>query len=410
MKILFLSHYFPPEVNAPAVRTYEHSREWVRLGHEVHVVTCVPNHPHGRPYPGYRRSLWVQRELLDGIHVHRVWTYLAANQGFLRRTLSYVSYMSSAPLACLEVGRPDVLVATSPQFFCACAGLLAARTLRCPWVFELRDLWPASIAAVGAVRNGAVLRLLGALEMGLYRKADHIVALTEAFRDELVGRGVRERKLSVIANGIDPQHWAGTDRGAARKELGMDSRFVVSYVGTLGMAHRLGTVLEAAELLRDEHDLHFFLVGDGAERERLVAMARRRGLQHVSIVGQVPRHKARLYVAASDAALVVLRRHETFKTVIPSKIFEAMAARVPIVLGVEGEAQQVVERTGAGVCVEPENSEALAAAIMRLKLDPALCRRFGDNGRRAVCRDFNRQALARRMLSVLEAVAQEGRT
>jgi len=405
MRILFLSHYFPPEVNAPATRTYEHCRQWVRMGHEVHVVTCVPNHPRGRPYAGYRRSLSVQRELMDGIRVHRVWTYMAANRGLVRRTLGYVSYMFTAPLACLGIGRPDVLVASSPQFFCACAGLLAAGMLRCPWVFELRDLWPASIAAVGAVRNRAALRVLHALELSLYRRASHVVALTEAFRQDLLSRGVPASKVSVVTNGVAPEDWARIGRQAARRRLGMDSRFVVSYVGTLGMAHRLETVLKAAELLREEPEVHFLLVGDGAERQRLLDMKRRRGLHRVSIVGQVPRHEARLYLAASDAALVVLRRHETFRTVIPSKLFEAMAARVPIVLAVEGEARRVVERAGAGLCVEPENAEALAAAIRRLKSDPALRRRLGESGRRAVCTEFNRHALARRMLGILETLA-----
>jgi hypothetical protein len=160
VRILVFSHYFPPEVTAAAVRTYEHGREWVRAGHDVQVVTCVPNHPRGEVYAGYHSRWQVQREEVDGMHVHRVWTYLAANKGFLKRTLGYVSYMLSAPLAALQLPRPDVIVATSPQFFCACAGCVAAKLLRSPWVFEVRDLWPESIVAVGAMRTRAGIGLL----------------------------------------------------------------------------------------------------------------------------------------------------------------------------------------------------------------------------------------------------------
>ncbi len=406
MRILFFTHYFPPEVNAPAVRTHQHCRRWVREGHEVHVVTCVPNHPRGEVFEGYRSRLRTQREKLDGIHVHRVWTYVAPNRGFLRRTLGYLSYMFSAPLAARRVPRPDVVVATSPQLFCAWAGLLASRLVRRPWVLELRDLWPASIEAVGAIRNRAVIKSLERLELCLYGAADAVVALTEAFRVDLVRRGVDAAKIEVVTNGIGPDAWNGVSRDQAREALGLPrDRFLVSYVGTHGMAHGLETLLEVADILRDVEELHFLTVGDGAEYGRLQRLRSEKQLDNLTMVGQVPREQARLYLHASDVSAVLLRRSDLFRTVIPSKVFEAMAVGNGVLLTVDGEARAIVEGAGAGVFVEPENPTALAQAVKELMDSPADLRAMGENGRRAVRSRFNRAFLARKMLRVLDAVA-----
>ncbi len=406
MRILFLSHYFPPEVNAPAVRTHEHCREWVRMGHEVHVVTCMPNHPHGRVYDGYRNRFEAPCEVIDGIRVHRVWTYVAANRGFVRRTLGYFSFMLSAPFRCLRIPQPDVIVATSPQFFCACAGHIVSRLLHRPWVFELRDLWPESIVAVGALRNAAAIAVLESVERRLYEDAAAVVAVTEPFKESLVERGIPESKIAVVPNGIDAEVWTGGGQGEVRKLLGLDSEFIVSYVGTHGMAHRLDTVLEAAELLREDDGLRFLLVGDGAERERLVSLARERSLGNVTFMGQVSQEVARRYLQASDVSLVLLKKASLFRTVLPSKMFEAMAAGNPIVLGVEGEARRVVTEAEAGLCIEPENADELARAVARLRDDAVLRRRLGGNGQRYVRRTYDRRRHATQMLRVLESVKE----
>jgi len=319
--------------------------------------------------------------------------------------------MSSAVLACARLVRPDIVVATSPHFFCACAGLLVSKVMRRPWVFELRDLWPESIAALGAVRSTRALDILRALELYLYGDAAAIVALTCAFRDTLITRhGVPGAKVRVVTNGVDLDEWAQIDRTHARNVLGVDSMFVVSYVGTHGMAHKLETLLEAANLLRGDATVRFVMVGDGAERERLLCMKEEMGLRNVTMQGQVDRDRARLYVAASDVCVIPLRKAEVFRTVIPSKVFEAMAARVPIVLGVEGEAKRIVEESRAGLCVEPENARGFADAILRLKTDERLRRSLGENGCAAVRARFDRRVLAAKMLDVMEqTVSGQGR-
>ena len=407
MRILFLSHYFPPEVNAPANRTFEHCREWVQAGHEVHVVTCIPSHPRGVPFPGYRRR-WYLREEADGISVHRVWTYLAANQGVIKRTLNYVSFVPSALWRALRLGRLDVVVATSPQFFCAVAGWLAGSLKRTPWVFELRDLWPESVAAVGALRRSVALRLIERLELRLYRSAARVVCLTRSFIANLERRGIAASKLVFVPNGVDLEFWAGGRAADARWELALaPGDLVVSYIGTVGMAHSIGTVLEAAQMLAWAHPhVRLIVVGDGAELARLQEEHRKGGHANVVFTGLVPHEKARDIMAASDIALVLLIRSDLFLTVLPSKMFEAMGAGKAIVLGVAGEARETLERAGAGIAITPESAEELAAAIGKLVDDEALRSRLGEAGRRFAAAECDRRRLAARMLAVLDTVAR----
>ena len=275
MKILFLSHYFPPEVNAPASRTYEHCKQWVKLGHDVTVVTCAPNHPRGKVYPGYRNR-WSQREERDGIKVVRLWTYVTANEGFVKRTLNYVSYMVSAIVAAPFLSKADVVLSTSPQFFNGLAGYFVSRLKHAPWVLEIRDLWPESILVVGAIKNKLIIRVLEYLEMFAYRKADAIVPVTEAFKRYMVGKGIPAQKIEVVKNGVDLDFYKVVeDANPVVQELGLSGKFVSSYFGTHGMAHHLETVLEAATLLRERKDILFLLVGDGAERQNCSLCARK---------------------------------------------------------------------------------------------------------------------------------------
>ena len=405
MKILFLSHYFPPEVNAPATRTFEHCREWARLGHEVTVVTCAPNHPRGKLYPGYKNRL-IQRETLDGIQVIRLWTYLTANEGFLKRTLNYVSYMAAVTLAVPWLPKADVVVSTSPQFFNGLAGYTVSRLKRRPWVLEIRDLWPESILAVGAIRNRTLIRLLEWLEAFAYRKADRIVPVTDAFERYMVERGVEAHKIQVIKNGVDLRFFSPhVDGESLAADLGLTGKFVAAYIGTHGMAHHLETILEAAASI-DHPDIVFLLVGDGAERRRLLETRDRLGLRSVLMLEQLPKATMPALLSLTDVSLVLLKDMELFRTVIPSKIFESMAMKRPIVLGVEGESRDLVGSADAGLFVEPENAAQLAEAVVRLADDPALCRRLGENGRAFVEQHFDRRVLAERYAAVLGALVQ----
>jgi glycosyltransferase involved in cell wall biosynthesis len=401
MKILFLSHYFPPEVNAPATRTYEHCRRWVELGHEVTVVSCVPHHPMGEAYPGYRNRL-IQTEYKDGIKAIKVLTYITANEGFVKRTWNYVFYMIMAVLVAPFLGRADVVISTSPQFFNGLAGYFVSRMKRARWVLEIRDLWPESILAVGAVRNRHIIGALEAIERFVYRKSDHIVPVTYAFREHILARGGRSDAITVIRNGVDLKFFESRDpdRNYAR-QLGVDGRFVAAYVGTHGMAHGLDVLIEVAERLRDRTDIVLLLAGDGAERARLEQEVQRRGLTNIKLLGQLPKTDMPKLWSITDASLVVLKKLELFLTVIPSKLFESMAMRRPIILGVAGESAELLRESGSGFAVEPENVDQLVEAIVRLADSPELCRELGAKGRAHVESHFDRQVLADRFEKLL---------
>jgi len=406
LKILFFTHYFPPEVNAPANRTLEHCREWVKSGHELHVITGVPSHPRGEPFPGYRRG-WYRHEQIDGIHVHRVWTYLAANEGKIKRIANYLSFMPTSVLRALLLGDFDVIVATSPQFFCAVSGWASAHLKSTPWVFELRDLWPDSIAAVGALRSRLALKLLERLELHLYRDADAVASLTHSFSKNLIGRGIERAKLTYLPNGVVPEFWQSEDGGAVRAKLGVgQDSILATYVGTVGMAHGIGTVLEAARVLRTRAPgIHLAVIGDGAERAGIEARAREEGLDNLRFTGLVPHEEIPAYLAATDISMVLLKKSDLFLTVLPSKMFESMAAARPIVLGVGGEAKEVLARSGGGVAIPPEDATALAEAIVSLADDPEKRLEMGECGAGFVEREFNRKRWAARYLELLEGIA-----
>ncbi len=409
MKIMFLTHYYPPEVNAPASRTSEHCRAWAKLGHDVTVVTCAPNHPNGKVYPGFKNKLF-QTDMVDGVRVIRLWTYMAANEGFLRRTLNYISYLAAVTLAAPRLPKPDVVVSTSPQFFCGLAGLSVRTLKRVPWVLEIRDLWPESIVTVGAMNKGLAVRSLEAVERFAYRAADFIVPVTDSFVPHIAERGGDARRMKVIKNGVDLALFQQDPAGAARirKELGLEGKFIAAYVGTHGMAHGLDVILDAAESLRHDPRITFLLVGDGAERAGLLERRAARNLDNVLILGQRPKQDMPAIWTATDASLILLRRNDLFRKVIPSKMFEAMAMRRPIILGVEGESCDLLMQAGAGIPIPPQDADALTSAIVKLANDPACAASFAQSGETFVRANFDRADLASRYLDALATVANGG--
>jgi len=401
MHILFLTDNFPPETNAPASRTFEHARRWVQAGHRVTVVTGAPNFPSGKIHAGYRNAIW-QRETLDGIDVVRLWTYITANEGFLKRTLDYVSFMAAAILACPFLPRPDVIVGTSPQFFTPCAALVVSWLRRRPFVFELRDLWPDSIVAVGAMRETAAIRLLRKLEYFLYRRASRIVSVTNSFKRVLVGNGIDPEKIAVVPNGVDlDAYLPGPKPIELEAKLGVAGKFIAAYVGTVGMAHGIGTLLDAARRLRERADIAFVVVGTGAQQAELAETSRREGLDNVIFVGAVSKAEVRDYWRLCDVAVVLLRDTPLFRHVIPSKMFEAMGMERAIVLGVKGESEEILLASGAGITIPPEDATALADAVAKLADERQRCETLGRRGRVFASEHFNRAKLAGMMLDEL---------
>ncbi len=415
MQVLYVSQYYPPEACAPAARVDCFTREWVRAGAEVRVLTGFPNHPEGILHAEYKK-LWRRGfvcEEREGVKVYRTWLYPSANRKLWGRGASFASFAVSASVAGPFVApRNGVVIATSPQILVGAAGW-AVGTLRfLPWVFEVRDLWPESLAGVGqATADSLLYRSVQQVANFLYRHATHIVVDGEWKRRHLIHQGVEARRISVIRNGIeedfclDPNSdYAQLARLQLRKELGLHDEFVLLYAGTLGMAHGLETVLQAAERLRGHDDIVFLLMGAGAERGQLCQLIEGLRLSNVRLLEKQPRERIPAFLATVDACLVPLRNKEVFKTAIPSKMFEAMAAGKPVILGVEGEAKEILLDSQAGLAVRPEDPEAMVAAILRLRNEPSLCRALGRNGRQAVMEKYLRPTQAAKYLNLLRGL------
>lgn len=401
MHILFLSDNFRPESNAPAARLYEHGVRWVRAGHEVSVITCAPNFPEGKVYPGYKNR-WRDVEWIDGIRVVRVKSFITANEGFLLRTLDYMSFMVSSFIFGLFERRPDVVVATSPQFFCAVGGWALSVVRRLPFIFELRDLWPASIEAVGAMHSSRVLRVLERLELFLYRHADAIVAVTESFRVDLAKRGISSEKTYLVMNGVDTEFFTPRPIDSELSTvLGTAGKFVVGYLGTHGLAHNLPSVLESVAMLRDRSDIVFIFAGSGADRKRVEEIVREKDLTNVRLIPRQPKEVMPRLWSLCDLTLVPLRNSPVFSSVIPSKIFESMGMGVPIIISVPaGEAVDIVLASNAGVAVPPDDPVAMAQEIARLADDRKMLAEF-KAAAAAAAAQYSRSAQAERMLSII---------
>ena len=412
MRIVFFCHYFPPEGNAPASRTYEHCIRWVAMGHDVTVITCFPNVPLGKVYPGYENTLWPRHEVIDGVHVKRVWTYLAANSGGLKRILNYVSYMMSAVLTfTLLCRRPHVVVATSPQFFCGWAGVFASWIKWCPLVLEIRDIWPESIITVGAMKKGITVQMLEKLEVHMYHCADLIVAVGNGYKQNILNKVKKLKIVTVVTNGVDLKLFQPLDTSSKfREQYDLGDRFVCSYVGTIGMAHGLSVVVRAARYLHriNREDIVFCLVGDGADRSSMEAQVAEAGVgSMVVFTGRLPKNDVALAIASSDCLLVHLKKSELFEAVIPSKIFESMAMQRPIIMGVRGESAEIVAKSGTGLPMEPENEQQLLDCLLQLSDNKELYENLCSNGRRFVSEHYSRDKLAAQMLKQIESVARK---
>lgn len=414
MKILYVSQYFPPEMGAPAARVHELSRRWVQDGHEVTVLTGFPNHPIGVVPPEYKSKLkrLVYRERIDGINVIRTILIPLPNRRAWERILNYASFCLSACVTGSFLSTPDVIIATSPQLLVGLSGLWLSKIKRVPLVFEVRDLWPESIVATDmGSENSIAIRVLKKISGTLYKVSDCIVVVTPAFESALVRDwDVPLEKISIVMNGVDTKLFSPSTitNNVLRQELGLQDKFVVSYIGTMGAAHGLDTVIQAASQMEETMpEAMFLFVGDGAERERVENSVRALGLSNVMFVPPQPKAKVPEYINASDVCLVPLKAAEVFKTVIPTKMLEFMACGCPIVLGVDGQARHLLEDAQGGTYVEPENVEALVQAIKQLYQDPDLRRSLGSNGHKYAMQHASRENTAKVYIDILESIIKK---
>ncbi|MGC2636616.1 MAG: glycosyltransferase family 4 protein [Acidobacteriaceae bacterium] len=410
MKILYVSQYFPPEMGAPSARVSELSRAWAAAGHDVTVLTGFPNHPTGIVPEAYRSKLWrlTMTERSEQVRVVRTWVWPLPNRKIWERLLNYSSFCVSAIVRGLSLDEPDCVIGTSPQLLAGVAACVIARARRAPFIFEVRDLWPESLFAVGVSgRQSLLFRLVGIVAHALYRAADHIVVVSPAFADRLEGDWhVPHDKISIVVNGVRTDLFnPRVDGTALRAKLHLDGKFVVSFIGTIGNAHGVNVLVETARRMFQSHpDVLFLVMGEGAEKLSLQALVKDSGLSNIVILGAQPHARIPEFIRASDVCLVLLRKAEIFKTVIPTKMLEFMACGRPVLLGVEGVAKSIVESAVAGLCVAPEDPGALADAVMTLFHDENLRTRLGENGHRFIAMHMSRTQTATDYIETLAKV------
>jgi glycosyltransferase involved in cell wall biosynthesis len=416
VKILYISQYYPPEMGAPSARASELARHWVDAGHEVSILTGFPNHPTGIVPEEWRSRLrrLSHYENSSGINIYRTWLWPLPNRKAHERMRNYASFCISAALRGMAIPRPDVIIASSPQLLVGLSGWWLGFSREIPFVFEVRDLWPESLAAVGAGDEDSLLHhALAKIAGFLYERANRIVVVTPAFKDHLIRRWrVPAEKIAVIENGVETDLFAPASvetTKSLRRNLNAESKFLVCYIGTMGNAHGLETLLDAAGRLKQQNpNVQFLLIGEGAEKEKVKTLAHSRTLTNVTFLDQQPRAMIPAFISCSDACLVLLRKTEIFKTVIPTKMLEFMSCARPVVLGVDGQARQIVEDSGAGIVIEPENSEALVEAISQLAASPGLRKSLGEKGREYILKNFSRAGTAERYTEELKKLMKNG--
>ena len=393
LHILFLTHYFFPEVNAPANRTLEHARKWVNEA-DVTVITNFPNHPDGKIFDGYQNKL-IQKEVVDGINVVRLWTFITPNEGFILRTLNFLIYMLGAILYTLFSRiKSDVIIATTPQFFCGLAGKYISKLKRKPFILELRDLWPESIIAVGAIKNKAIIGILERMEFKLYKSAKKIISVTKSFKDNLVARGINSNKIEIMFNGVSFDMFTnGTAIVDVELNEFLNDGFSVGYIGTIGLAHSIGTLVDAADKLRNSN-IKFVIVGSGAQRSKIEDAIKEKGLSNIKVFPIQSKEQIPSIINKLDIFCVHLKKDPLFKTVIPSKLFEGMAMKKPILIGVDGESRTIVENAQCGLFFEPENENDLIEKLESLKQDIDRIHELGENGFKYVKENFDRKIIA----------------
>lgn len=402
MKIVVICHYFPPEIGAPSARIYEMARHWVELGNEVHVVTCFPNHPTGIIPDEYKGKRYVH-EMLDGIHVHRNYVYATPNKGFTKKTLGHISFMVSSVIFSMnKIKKPDAIITSSPTFFSIFSGYWYSLRKKATFLLEIRDLWPAAMIELGVIKKGIVTNILEKLELFFYRKSKKLIMVTEAFRDNVISRGIDGNKIHVITNGVNQDMFYPREKNKSIiSNYNLENRFVISYMGAHGISQNLRTILKVAKSLSEDKQIQFLFIGEGAEKDQLKETARVQNITNVIFIDSQPKEMMPEFYCVSDICLIPLKKIELFKTFIPSKMFEIMACGIPIVASLDGEAANILKESEAAIVVEPDNPEKIKQAILRLKNDKILINSLKENGPVFVGQNFSRKKLAERYLKVI---------
>jgi glycosyltransferase involved in cell wall biosynthesis len=414
MRILFLTQYYPPETGAAQNRLRDLAFRMARSNHEVTVLTAVPNYPQGAIFDGYKGRLLLRREE-SGVRVVRTWLYTTKQNSFLLRILNYVSFsVLSFFFGLLVVGSVDAVVVESPPLFLGLSGYFLAKCKRARFVLNISDLWPESAVVLGMLKSPNLARLATRVEEALYRRACLITGQTEGII-ESIRRRCPNTPTELLTNGVAPEFLALVDSARKKREIlraqfGFGQKLVVAYTGVHGLAQGLETILSAAEILSRCEEILFVFFGDGPVKCYLEALSIAKELPNVRFLPPQEASTMPGILSAIDISIVPLRRHDLFKGALPSKLFEAIGAGVPVLCSIQGEAQALVERSGGGIAVEPENPAELAEAILRLHRDPSIRQCLGAQGRHYIATHYSRKRIAEKFDHLLIECALSRKT
>ncbi|MDD7794976.1 glycosyltransferase family 4 protein [Clostridium sp. 'White wine YQ'] len=405
MKILFLTQYCPPEVGAPQNRIFEFAKGLKKLGHDVTILTAMPNYPKGEIFEEYKGKKIVKEEI-DDIKIVRTGIYATKSKSFTKRLRNYLSFTFSSVFdGSRHIENQDVVITESPPLFLGWSGYIIAKRKKAKFVFNVSDLWPESAVKLGVLNNKLFIKMSTWLEEFCYRKAALVTGQTQGIVDNIVARGFNKDKVQLITNGVDITFFSKEKRDEEyRKELGVENKFCVCYAGIHGIAQGLEVVIEAAEILKEHEKIQFLFFGDGPEKSGLIDLAQEKNLKNIKFFPVQMKPQMPRIIASMDATVVPLKRLDLFKGALPSKMFEALASELPIILAVEGEAEKLINNANAGIVVEPENPKEIAEAILKLYNDNELKNKLGKNGREYVKENYSREAIVKKLENLLIAI------
>ena len=402
MKILFLTQYCPPEVGAPQNRIFEFAKQLKGFGHEVSILTAMPNYPKGEIFDEYKGKKTVVEEI-EGIKIVRTSIYATKDKAFTKRLRNYLSFTFSCLIQGAKfIDRQDVIITESPPLFLGWSGYILSKWKHAKFIFNVSDLWPESAVKLGVLNNKLFIKLSTWLEEFCYRKATAVTGQTKGIVDNIVQRGINSNKVHLITNGVDTQFFKPENRDETfRKEIGIENKFSLCYAGIHGVAQGLEVIINTAEILREYESIQFVFIGDGPEKQKLIDLKEKKNLKNITFLPVQAKINMPRIIASMDATIIPLKKLDLFKGALPSKMFEALASELPIILGVEGEAKNLIEEAGAGIVVEPENPEELALAVKTSYNDNQLRKRLGRNGREYVIKNYSRTSIARKLERIL---------
>lgn len=396
MKILILTQYFPPEVGAPQNRLFELAVRLKQKGAEITVLTAMPNYPQMEIHEEYKGKFYFYEEM-NGMQVHRSWIYVSKSKSILKRLLNYFSFVkTSFWVACFKLGKFDIILCESPPLFLGITAFALKTIKGAKLIFNVSDLWPESAEKLGLVSNAFFLKSATKLEEFLYKKSDLITGQTQGICKNISSR-FPNKKVYWLPNGVDLNYYKSENVFSDWRKVNNfnEDDFILLYAGIIGYAQDLEVIIKAADKLKDHKKIKFVLVGGGPEKEKLLKLKKQLNIENVLFFDAVTKKEMPAIISTADVAVIPLKRLDLFKGAIPSKIFENLAMKKPILLGVEGEAKELfIDEGNCGLAFIPEDSDDLAVKTLELFNNRNTLKQLGENGYKYVEQKFTRDKIA----------------